>query len=48
MENEKKEISNDLIESLSIDNLVDLKVEVDNIVSELDNIIEDCNIALNY
>ena len=48
MDNEKNMISDELIESLSIDDLADLKVEVDNIVSELDNIIEDCNTALNY
>lgn len=47
MEDEKITISDELLENVSVDNLIDLKVEVDELVSELDDIIENCNYALN-
>ena len=47
MNEEKLNISQQLIDNLSVDNLIDLKVEVDDLVSKLDDMIETCNSALN-
>lgn len=47
MNEEKLNISQELIDNLSVDNLVNLKVEVDELVSELDDIVETCDAALN-
>lgn len=47
MENGTLNVSKELIDSLSADQIIDLKEEVDSIVSELDDIIDDCESALN-
>ena len=46
MEDSKIVITEELLQSLSIDKLVNLKVQIDNLVSRLDNIEEVCNKAL--
>ena len=46
MEDSKIIITEELLQSLSIDKLANLKVQVDNLVSRLDNIEEVCNKAL--
>lgn len=40
-------LSNKSLDNLSIEELVDLKMEVDDLVSEVDNIIQKCEEALN-
>ncbi len=40
------DISNELLQDLSIEELADLKVEVDNLSYRLDNIIEKCEETL--
>lgn len=47
MENEKLEISQEMLDNLSIEEIVDLKVEVDDLLKKLDGILETCNTALN-
>ncbi len=47
MDNEKLKISDELLDNLSVDNLIDLKVEVDDMVSEIDRLIEKCDATLN-
>lgn len=39
--------SDRLLENLSIDEIAELKVEIDDLINQLDNILETCNIALN-
>ena len=46
MEDSKIIITEELLQSLSIDKLTNLKVQIDNLVSRLDNIEEVCNKAL--
>lgn len=46
MEDNKIAITEELLQSLSIDKLANLKVQIDNLVSRLDNIEEVCNKAL--
>lgn len=47
--NDKKttKILDKSLEKLSINEIVELKVEIDDLISKLDNILETCNIALN-
>lgn len=40
-------ISEEIIQNLSVEELVELKIEVDDLLSKLDNILETCDIALN-
>ncbi len=47
MENEKLSISQEMIDNLSIEQLADLKVEVDDLIAEADSIIELCEESLN-
>lgn len=47
MEEKTLNISEELLENLSIEELAELKVEVDDMVSKLDNIIEICDETLN-
>lgn len=47
MEEKTLNISDELLDNLSIDDIAELKVEVDDMVNELDNIIEACNETLN-
>lgn len=47
MDNKKMKISKELLESLSLEEVVDLKIEVDELVSKLDDMLEACNLALN-
>ncbi len=47
MENEILNISDELLDNISVDNLTDLKIEVDEINAKLDDIISRCNSALN-
>jgi hypothetical protein len=47
MQKEKLEISDELLQNLSIDEIAELKVEVDDLLSKIDNILNTCNVALN-
>ena len=47
MEDKKINISDELLKSLSMEELVDLKLEVDNLVERLDRIIADCDETIN-
>lgn len=47
MEENKIIITDELLRNLSVDKLVSLKVEIDNLVNRLDNIEEACNNALD-
>ena len=47
MEENKLEITEEMLENLSIEDIAELKVEVDDLVRRLDNILETCNEALN-
>lgn len=47
MQKKKLEISQELLQNLSIDEIAELKVEVDELLSKLDSILETCNVALN-
>lgn len=47
MQNKKLEISDELLQNLSIDEIAELKVEVDDLLSKLDNILDTCSVALN-
>ena len=47
MENEKLSISQEMIDNLSIEQLADLKVEVDDLIAEADRKNELCEESLN-
>ena len=47
MEENKFNISDELLENLSVENLVDLKIEVDELSRKLEDILETCDEALN-
>ncbi len=47
MENEKVNISQELLDNLPVDNLIDLKIEVDDMTSKVDELIEKCKSTLN-
>lgn len=47
MQKEKLEISDELLQNLSIDEIAELKVEVDDLLIKIDNILSTCNVALN-
>ena len=47
MEDEKLEISQEVLENLTMEELAELKVEVDDLVEKTDEIIEICDEALN-
>lgn len=47
MEKGKLELSDELLQNMSVDQLTELKVEVEDLLVKLDNILEDCNEVLN-
>lgn len=47
MENNRLEVSDELIQNLSIDQIAELKVEVEDLLEKLDSIIERCDETLN-
>lgn len=47
MNEEKLELQDELLQNLSVDEIVELKVEVDDLMNKIDNIIENCDVALN-
>lgn len=47
MEEGTLNVSKELLNSLSVEQIIDLKEEVDDLVSELDKVIETCDSALN-
>lgn len=49
MEEEKDilNISQEMLDNLSMEEIADLKVEVDDLLKRLDNILETCDTALN-
>lgn len=47
MEENMLNISKEQLEELSIEELVDLKVEVDNLMNKINNTIKECEEALN-
>lgn len=47
MEENMLNISKEQLEKLSIEELVDLKVEVDDLMNKINNILETCEEALN-
>lgn len=40
-------ISQEMLDSLSVEEIADLKVEVDDLLKRLDDILEDCNEEVN-
>ncbi len=47
MEENMLNISKEQLEELSVEELVDLKVEVDDLMNKIDNILATCEEALN-
>lgn len=47
MEENMLNISKEQLEKLSIEELADLKVKVDNLMTKINNAIEECDKALN-
>ena len=43
----KLDISDELLQNLSMEELVELKVETEDLINRLDNIIDDCKDKLN-
>lgn len=41
------DISDEVLKSLSVEQLTDLKIEVDELLGRIDNLIEDCDEVLN-
>ena len=47
MEENELKISDEMLENISLENLADLKVEVDELINDLSDIVNDCNVAMN-
>lgn len=47
MPNKKLEISDELLQNLSIEQIAELKIEIDDLLTKLDNILDTCDVALN-
>lgn len=47
MENEKLNISQEMLDNLSIEQLADLKIEAEELLLKLEEVIETSNAALN-
>lgn len=47
MEDEILDISQDVLDNINYENLINIKEEVDDLMAELDNTIAICNEALN-
>ncbi len=47
MENENLNISKEMLDNLSVEELADLKIEVDDLMAKADSIIELCDETLN-
>ena len=47
MEDEKTNIPDEILTNLSIDEIVELKLEVDDVEAKLNDIINQCNETLN-
>ena len=47
MDEDMINISDEQLKKLSLDQLVDLKVELDDLVERINDLINDCNEALN-
>jgi len=47
MEEEILDISQEVLDNINYENLIDIKEEVDDLMEELDNTIAICNEALN-
>ncbi len=47
MEENKLNISEETLQNLTIDEIAELKVEVEDLLGKLDNILETCDEALN-
>ncbi len=46
MDNKNLNISEELLNNLSVDEIIDLKVEVDNLLDEINDAISICNEAI--
>ena len=44
---EKVELTKEMVEKLSVEELAELKVEVDNLVNNIDDAIAECEDAIN-
>lgn len=47
MENQDMNDTKEMLDTISIEDIADLKVEVDDLMAKLDNIIETCDTAIN-
>lgn len=47
MQDNEIEISEELLQNMSVDDIVDIKIEVDDLIERLDSILEVCTVALN-
>ncbi|MBR3674284.1 MAG: hypothetical protein IKN65_08470 [Clostridia bacterium] len=47
MEENGIKVSEEVLKNISVDELADLKVEVDELVNELQDLVDECNEAIN-
>lgn len=47
MEQNEFKVSDEMLENISMENLADLKVEVDELINDLNEIVNNCNVAIN-
>lgn len=47
MDEKKLDVQDELLQNLSVDEIAELKVEVDGLMNKIDGILETCDIALN-
>lgn len=47
MDNKTLNISDEIIENLSVEDLVDLKIEVDELLQKINEVLETCEETLN-
>ncbi|MCR5146555.1 MAG: hypothetical protein K6B70_04340 [Clostridia bacterium] len=47
MEENGLKISDEILQNISVEDLADLKVEVDELVNDLQDLVDECNEAIN-
>ena len=47
MEEKELKLSDEMLKNISVDELADLKVEVDELVNDLQDLVDECNEEIN-
>ena len=48
MEEKELKVTDELLQNLSVDDIVDLKIETEDLLEKIDEVLENCNKTLSY